>query len=349
MPPKRKASVSQIADGPTPRKRRTYSTVAKLSSSSPSRNPQSEGERAPSPPTIASPIPQPHEFGSPTRKASDMRLTRSQTKASGVAHSTPPTSTRKASDKHLTRPQTKVSAAVYSEPTTPTRKTRDQRLTRSQTKVSAVVHSTPPSRDPLTDSEDVQSEDGRVLLPTRKVTNGRRSKKAPSKPSQLPRVFVEIVSPAPRTPKLLTPKTIANLASPTPTRSRVTRKLSPSPPLRTSPTKAPAAKRIRPLRPLTLDNDGVSTPSRGSSKYPPSCLQAQKRAILHALHHPKTVVFDREDEHGEPSANAAALQELKALLTGTVERSEGNSCLLIGPRGSGKSRVIIYSSNVGAV
>ena len=78
--------------------------------------------------------------------------------------------------------------------------------------------------------------------------------------------------------------------------------------------------------------------------YSPWCLHAQKRSIFQALHDPKTAVFDGEDENGAPSANAVVLDQLKALFTGTLERGEGNSCLLIGPRGSGKSRVSIYAS-----
>jgi origin recognition complex subunit 4 len=91
---------------------------------------------------------------------------------------------------------------------------------------------------------------------------------------------------------------------------------------------------------------GQSTLAHSPSRFPPSCLHSQKRAILHALHYPKTAVFDKVDENGGPSANAVALEELKALLTGTLERGEGNSCLLIGPRGSGKSRVSVRPPNI---
>jgi hypothetical protein len=83
---------------------------------------------------------------------------------------------------------------------------------------------------------------------------------------------------------------------------------------------------------------------QNSSGYPPWYLHAQKRSIFHALHDPKTAVFDGEDENGAPSANAVALEQLNALFAGTLDRGEGNSCLLIGPRGSGKSRVSIYAS-----
>ncbi|PFH52752.1 hypothetical protein AMATHDRAFT_139382 [Amanita thiersii Skay4041] len=41
--------------------------------------------------------------------------------------------------------------------------------------------------------------------------------------------------------------------------------------------------------------------------------------------------------HLKPSVNQFAYQQLCHLIDGTVHRSEGNSCLLLGPRGSGKS------------
>ncbi|KAI0000066.1 origin recognition complex subunit 4 C-terminus-domain-containing protein [Russula vinacea] len=177
-----------------------------------------------------------------------------------------------------------------------------------------------------------------------KVSTRKRPGIVSSKVSRRPRVYVEIVSPAPRTPKHLTAKVVATPTSPTPNRSRVIRKLSPSPPLsRTSPKKAITSKRTHPSRPLVQQpalHAGQSNPPNSPSRYPPSCLHAQKRAILHALHYPKTAVFDKLDENGEPSANAVALEQLEALLTGTLERGEGNSCLLIGPRGSGKSRLL---------
>jgi hypothetical protein len=37
--------------------------------------------------------------------------------------------------------------------------------------------------------------------------------------------------------------------------------------------------------------------------------------------------------------NIAAFQQLKDLLVGTVSRGEGNSCFVLGPRGSGKTTV----------
>jgi origin recognition complex subunit 4 len=52
------------------------------------------------------------------------------------------------------------------------------------------------------------------------------------------------------------------------------------------------------------------------------------------------------DEEGDDSlqTNTIASQQLSDLLTGTVTRGEGNSCLVLGPRGSGKTRVREYDS-----
>lgn len=287
MPTKRKVSYTQNVDEPTPTRRRTHSTVT--SSPPPSRSLDVHA----SPSTIRNP--------SPNR---------------------PPES------------------ATFS---TPTRKSSDKRLTRSQSKSSAVVLSKPPS-GALSDEQEDEDQPEDELLP-RKVSTRKRPGIVSSKVSRRPRVYVEIVSPAPRTPKHLTAKVVATPTSPTPNRSRVIRKLSPSPPLsRTSPKKAITSKRTHPSRPLVQQpalHAGQSNPPNSPSRYPPSCLHAQKRAILHALHYPKTAVFDKLDENGEPSANAVALEQLEALLTGTLERGEGNSCLLIGPRGSGKSRVSV--------
>ena len=290
MPTKRKASHTQNVDEPTPTRRRTRSTAANSPLSSPSRNRTPRDVHA-SPSAVRSPAPIP-----------------------------PP-----------------KSAAV----STPTRKNSDKRLTRSQSKASAAVYSRPPSGALHVEREDDDRSEDELLL--KKVAPRKRSGTV----SRLPRVFVEIVSPAPRTPKRLS----VSPASPTPNRSRVIRKISPSPPLsQTSPRKPTINKWTRPSRPQVQQaspHAGQSTHS--PSRFPPSCLHAQKRAILHALHFPKTAVFDGADENGGPSANAVTLEEVKALLTGTLERGEGNSCLLIGPRGSGKSRVSVHPPDVGYI
>lgn len=65
-------------------------------------------------------------------------------------------------------------------------------------------------------------------------------------------------------------------------------------------------------------------------------LVCQKRAVLGALQHPPATVPGDNDEH---STNEIAVKQLGDLLDGTVNRGEGNSCLLLGPRGSGKTLV----------
>jgi len=74
-----------------------------------------------------------------------------------------------------------------------------------------------------------------------------------------------------------------------------------------------------------------------------SCLNAQKRAILYALQNPPDTSRNHEDDEDEgddePPTNDVAFQQLTDLLDGTISRGEGNSCLLLGPRGSGKTRV----------
>ncbi|KAG6831601.1 hypothetical protein H0H92_009074 [Tricholoma furcatifolium] len=69
------------------------------------------------------------------------------------------------------------------------------------------------------------------------------------------------------------------------------------------------------------------------------CLYAQKRAILKAAQCPSHVGVDESNEE-EPCTNDVAAQQLTSLLNGTITRGEGNSCLVLGPRGSGKSRLV---------
>ncbi|EAU90385.2 origin recognition complex subunit 4 [Coprinopsis cinerea okayama7 len=66
------------------------------------------------------------------------------------------------------------------------------------------------------------------------------------------------------------------------------------------------------------------------------CLNAQKRAVLKALQKPPVIPCDDEPELD----NAVAYKQLTDLLEGTMKRNEGNSCLLLGPRGSGKTRLV---------
>jgi hypothetical protein len=69
------------------------------------------------------------------------------------------------------------------------------------------------------------------------------------------------------------------------------------------------------------------------------CLMAQKIAVLRTLHSPPPLLQEDNDQEDEPSTNEIAYDQLKSLLSATMNRGEGNSCMLIGPRGSGKTHV----------
>ena len=70
-----------------------------------------------------------------------------------------------------------------------------------------------------------------------------------------------------------------------------------------------------------------------------TCLQAQMRVTLTALQKlPQITTPEDADVH----ANIIAYEQLSNLLLGTVQRGEGNSCLITGPRGSGKTRVSVF-------
>ncbi|KAA1466396.1 hypothetical protein DENSPDRAFT_766939 [Dentipellis sp. KUC8613] len=107
--------------------------------------------------------------------------------------------------------------------------------------------------------------------------------------------------------------------------------------------------------PLQVLTNGNTSPSRRSRPFPSpgspirsthsipthhnQCLQAQKGAILAALRKPSSSSTNEQAQE-DTSANAEALRQLRDLLVGTLDRGEGNSCLLVGPRGSGKSQIV---------
>jgi origin recognition complex subunit 4 len=118
----------------------------------------------------------------------------------------------------------------------------------------------------------------------------------------------------------------------------------PSTPSSSRPTSSPA-KHLASTTPFKKSGASAlqASPSRLVRALPPhlhSCLNAQKRAVLHALQNPPDtdVASEEEDDEG-PSTSSIAIRQLGDLLEGTVNRGEGNSCLLLGPRGSGKTRV----------
>ena len=116
----------------------------------------------------------------------------------------------------------------------PTRKERGKLLTRSQAKAPLGRRADSPS-----DQEDADSEDELLLSPTMK-----KKKRQETKPSQLPRVYVEIISPAPHPSKRLLAKTNADPSSPTPTRPKALQTIPPSPSRSPIPLKKTTANRM---------------------------------------------------------------------------------------------------------
>ena len=113
-----------------------------------------------------------------------------------------------------------------------------------------------------------------------------------------------------------------------------------TPPSTPSKKRAAVVSHLGPTSPSKSTNAPAS-PQRLPRELPPHlhpCLDAQKRAILAALQDPPDPLDAGMDDE-EPLTNLIASQQLSDLLTGTVTRGEGNSCLLLGPRGSGKTRV----------
>jgi len=128
----------------------------------------------------------------------------------------------------------------------------------------------------------------------------------------------------------------------TPSRSHASLPTSPGKRHQNEQTPSPEPSRLpspskRVMRSGALATPGMTRIVKLPAHYHP-CFQAQKRAIMAALRNPPEL--DTEGDQDEtPSTNELAYDDLCDLLTGSVVRGEGNSCLLIGPRGSGKTRV----------
>lgn len=72
------------------------------------------------------------------------------------------------------------------------------------------------------------------------------------------------------------------------------------------------------------------------------CLRLQQHAVLASLKPSSHIFVDDDSNDEQPSTNAATYRQLQDLLLGSVTRGEGNSCLLVGPRGSGKTSVRLF-------
>lgn len=181
-----------------------------------------------------------------------------------------------------------------------------------------------PKREMTDDGEESPSS------PTkRQKTLGKRKKVAP-----LPRM-----SPTPRL------DAGTDISASSPIFSTRASELHESP---TAPTSRPASPvnegpKTPQLSPSRRNKFTLSSPIRLPHKIPAhlhSCLDTQKRDICRILQRPPDITDpgDASDEEETPT-NTVAHQQLANLLNGTITRGEGNSCLILGPRGSGKTRV----------
>jgi origin recognition complex subunit 4 len=223
-------------------------------------------------------------------------------------------------------------------------------------------------------SDGDDSEDQLILSPSK--TRSWQRLPTRTKKNRISRVYmhsVEIVSP----PKRDTQSQQNDTGSPVPTRqlqeqeqsddplsspfptnerklARMAASASPSKKRNVNPHPAPASVVLSHKTPVRIPH-GSPSKRLGTTHLSPSslprvlpahlhhCLKAQKRAILCALRNPPDFIHtdheDSETEDDGPLTNDVAFQQLTDLLNGTVVRGEGNSCLLLGPRGSGKTLV----------
>lgn len=154
---------------------------------------------------------------------------------------------------------------------------------------------------------------------------------------------VEITTPAKRRPTMSSQNDAISPASPMLRSSIVREAVSMPQQLPVTPSKKRTAASPKPSM-ADIEPSNLTTPvshTRLPRVLPPHlhpCLNAQKRAILAALQSPPNFSVAGEEDD-DPLTNTIASQQLSDLLTGTVSRGEGNSCLVLGPRGSGKTRV----------
>ncbi|GJE84838.1 origin recognition complex subunit 4 [Phanerochaete sordida] len=156
-------------------------------------------------------------------------------------------------------------------------------------------------------------------------------------------------------PRDITPTRTLPQTNRKPPSRRVARPRSPSPEveLLDNPVSEPQSPTTpldsTPAEPSPVDGEVAALPtslghqlSTLPSELEP-CLEAQKRATLRALHEISALPqapAGSDDAEVQPPTNALAYEQLQNLLNGTVERGEGNSCLVVGPKGSGKTQLV---------
>lgn len=192
---------------------------------------------------------------------------------------------------------------------------------------------------------DAKLETGPPAPSPAKARGHQRRKQAEGSPSKRMKADQE-VDPVPvQTPRR---KRKTNVVVEVPPPSRPITKPLPPAPQQTLPQVESYDVPSTPLKPRTIrpsKSPSKSQHSLLSSKQLPSqfhsCLSTQKKVVLRSLHSPASFTEVEEEIGPEKSAK----KQLLDLLDGTITRSEGNSCLLLGPRGSGKSSVGDFPSN----
>ncbi|KDQ29426.1 hypothetical protein PLEOSDRAFT_1112272 [Pleurotus ostreatus PC15] len=174
------------------------------------------------------------------------------------------------------------------------------------------------------------SEDELMLSPSRPSRNARVTRTGtPS--SRRVMESVEIITPSKRAPRIYPSRSSRNLSETPDSSSRL-------PSVQQSERSQTPEKSPHLTSPKM--NMWAINPAASNARYVRPCLNMQKRAILRALQSLPDTRADEGDEDEEQPRNEIVMQQLDDLLKATVTRGEGNSCLLLGPRGSGKSRIV---------
>lgn len=186
----------------------------------------------------------------------------------------------------------------------------------------------------------------RLVMDCVEITTPRAIALRASAARASPTTHLKFNAPVPSTPSRNTHLGAPSPLFPVKVRPPFTPRVSPSKLLH-HPNDAPATPSKRASRPSSPKKAGDLTTFPSPVKLPgvlpahlAPCLRLQRRAILDAIRSSAS-----SGDEGDSSTNVTAYTQLHSLLHGTTTRGEGNSCLLLGPRGSGKTSVRIFLMN----
>ncbi|KAG2367351.1 origin recognition complex subunit 4 C-terminus-domain-containing protein [Suillus spraguei] len=188
-----------------------------------------------------------------------------------------------------------------------------------------------------------RSHVGRVLLHFVEITTPRSFPKL---------AFTASPAPSTRQPPAKIPTTttsvaypVAELAAASPNRPSALQNVLPprNSPNRTNQHPSTTSRDGLQLKSSKKDQSLVSRPQspiripRNLPSHLGACHRLQKRAMLLEL---QNCSMECDEDASLGPTNTVASQQLKDLLMGTVTRGEGNSCFVLGPRGSGKTATV---------